>query len=194
MIDCLLTDGISIAFHGRKYMKNIRLTVESDFEEIWPIVMSGSKIGVFSPRLLEYGSKETYLESLRKSLLLEKSYRELWNEENTLVDAKYWTYEKDGHIAGILYVMGDDAPFTECCELHAIVVHEKLRNKGIGSDLFNFFCNEYSDRKNIIACYPGTKIMRMATRRGFLPYNNTKTGYILMQRNVKISDNSFNLW
>ena len=174
-------------------MKNIRLTVESDFDEIWPIVMSGSKIGVFSPRLLEYGSKGTYLESLRKSLLLGKSYREIWNEENKLVDAEYWTYEMDGHIAGILYVMGDDAEFTECCELHAVVVHEKLRNKGIGSELFNFFCNKYSDRKNIIACHPGTKIMQMALRRSFLPYNNTKTGYILMQRNVRKADNSFNI-
>ena len=174
-------------------MKNIRLTVESDFEEIWPIVMSGSKAGVFSPRLLDYGAKGTYLESLQKSLLLRKSYREIWNEEKKLVDAEYWTYEKDGHISGILYVMGDEAQFTECCELHAVIVHEKLRNQGIGSELFNFFCNEYSDRKNIIACYPGTEIMRMALRRNFLPYKNTKTGYILMQRKTIKEDNSFYL-
>lgn len=168
--------------HRRMLDSAIRRAVPEDVEAIIRLTTSGGESGGFDQSVTDTVRQATLTATFTAGIVDGAALRDMWTGGQSTVPIEFWVCEIDGRVVSYMMILGVDAQKGMERELHAMVVEDSCRGRGVGSQMVDFFCAHYKHRRLLSACRDGSAMMQMLNRRGFSLIARSDQGYQILAR------------
>ncbi|MCX7177002.1 MAG: GNAT family N-acetyltransferase [Proteobacteria bacterium] len=153
--------------------------VPADVEPVLKLIIENAMDGPFDPSVLTPGRQQEMAIDFKQALSTGVAERTTWENTLEVVPQDLWVYKIDGRVAAFALILGLNNKNSLERELHAIAVDPSYHGNGIGTELFDFFCRYLAGRDLYLQTRAGSRMMRMATARGFSPFRKIGTEVFL---------------
>lgn len=168
--------------HRRILDSAIRRAIPEDVSAIIRLTTSGGESGGFDQSVTDSVRQATLAATFTAGIVDGAALRDLWAGGQTTVPIEFWVCEIDARVVSYMMILGVDGQKSMQRELHAMVVEDNYRGRGVGNLMVNFFCTHYKHRRLVSACRDGSAMMHMLTRRGFALHSRSDQGYLILAR------------
>ena len=143
---------------------------------------SGGESGGFDQAVTDSVRQATLAATFTAGIVDGAALRDLWTGGQSTVPIEFWVCEIDAKVVSYMMILGVDGQKSMQRELHAMVVEDSYRGRGVGSLMVDFFCTHYKHRRLLSACRDGSAMLHMLTRRGFALLTHSEQGYAILAR------------
>jgi len=168
--------------HRRILDSAIRRAIPEDVAAIIRLTNSGGESGGFDQAVTDSVRQATLAATFTAGIVDGAALRDLWSGGQSTVPIEFWVCEIDAKVVSYMMILGVDGQKSMQRELHAMVVEDSYRGRGVGSLMVDFFCTHYKHRRLLSACRDGSAMLHMLTRRGFALLTHSEQGYAILAR------------